>query len=347
MTSPIDNPGDPEAMAERSLTRYADLISRLLGSLAGLAAIMYLLGFIITNSYLLQYGFFTFQLLQARYIASGFIFIVLSLVILAEPLYESQIISHLLAAKKPISSRRYVMNSIIAWLWLVFVILAFSVFVCVIPASALAGSFGSVSQAQVAILGATDKAIQLFLRLLVWSSLVFLAFKWITWYLIARVIGRPAVKRRSGRLGPSFATFTAMVGFPWLILTLVYFGVAIYPLIPAAFGGGEPMRIRLVGEAAKMQQVQLMGIAASPSQLSPQGFISEPVWLLDQSEKQYFILVRTPAGGQEAVVVDKDMIQGAIFPAAISPSTVASSTVQPLPTLTSTSAPTPQSTASP
>lgn len=136
--------------------------------------------------------------------------------------------------------------------------------------------------------------------------------------MLSRVVSRKPLGR--DLLGiPNRFSLIGIILLSFVIAIRTY-ASEIYPTITPALGG-DIVKIQLVAEKAKVETLgQLVPIGKKSNKTN---FTSAPLWLLDQSDKNYFILVcdnsncdTPPKPGNtsvHAVQLDKGLIQGVIY----------------------------------
>lgn len=317
---------EQESSPAFSLQSILEYGSRLLGLFVGVAGFAYTLGFIITNSSLLEYGLSTFELFQTRYIASGLLFMILILVFLAESLYDLTVLSRLRYLGEHISWVRVTRNAVVSWLWLVFMVLVFSMLMSIFPATGAVKPFGLANDqiAAQSLALASDRALDLFQRMLVWATMLFLAFKWSVYEIIGAAWIGTALRTGHRRLRSSVITFPAIIGFPLVVFIIVYYSIGVYPSIPQSFGGGAPLPAYLIVQEEEASVLRALGVGATPSTsmaanpgVKP-AYTSQQVLLLDQSGETLLLAVPGSLGVLEAVSIDKGMVVGIKYPAPVS-----------------------------
>lgn len=307
------NRQDEQQGLRSTLSSYLDSVTKLLGAIAGFSAIAYTLGFAITSTYLLQFGFFEFEIIKARYVASGLVFIVLNCAVLAEPVYDLTRLLRLGSANDKISVSKFVKNSVVSLFWVAFVVFVFSTFVSLFLGVAPANPLSNVPLTQSTVLAAFDRALFLFWRLLAWSVILFIGAKATSWYLVKICVApHRHDERRGPALQPSFITFPLLFGLPWLVFTVVYYSVTVYPAIPPSFGGGAPVEARLLVNTKDADYFDSLGILDSASKQG-EAIATEPIFLVHRTEKQYLILVDRPTHVLEAMALDEKLVRALIY----------------------------------
>ena len=141
---------------------------------------------------------------------------------------------------------------------------------------------------------------------------------------------------------PPYAMFTG------IIIIAALYATILYPFLPVAMGGGRPIPIQLISEPEKTQIVE---------KIIPLGAdgVSESLFLLDQSESSYFVLLPIDQFNSEVIPleVNKELFIGLLHPSNIpvasiitptpteTPMPTISPTETPIPTLATTSTPSP------
>ena len=293
-----------------------EIFTKLIGLIAGLVAVAYVFGFVVTNTYLLQYGFFTLELFQAKYVASGSLFLLLNLVILAEPIYDFTVLVRLRLANKRISTLRFVQNGVVAWLWCMFAIFAFSTLVSMSSMTLVKTPFGAPSIPVTAdsIDLASEKTLILFSNLLLWSALVFLLFKAAVLQIVSRKSAIYVTQEKKPMFKLSLITFPIIGGFPWVVLTIVLFSVLVYPLVPPSFGGGAPLQVQLLADEDARDHFELLGIIDKTSKTKEHALLSRLVYLVDETSGQYFLLTEDSIGSVSSIALDRDLVKGVVYP---------------------------------
>ena len=92
----------PQAVAglgktPEQLKEWLDMLKSAAGLVAGLATVFYFFGFIVTSTRLLNYGISDFSLLQARYVATGILFVSLAALSIYPAYFSAQVFARWLA----------------------------------------------------------------------------------------------------------------------------------------------------------------------------------------------------------------------------------------------------------
>lgn len=318
--------------------------------LGSVGAISYAAGFIIVRTYLLQYGISDLSLLAPRYVSVGLFFFIITGLILVPAYFAEYNIPQEIRLGHAILLRSIVKNleslnpkivlatltqpltvvliqvkqfeSIkrIRWveIYTAVVTLAFlsHIFLLLISApswqsQALFDTLFTPSK----VVAVGDQFSQRLQSLLLgWYIPVCLAS-----FLLSRVVSRKPLGRDLLGIPNRFSLIGIIVLF--FVIAIRTYASEIYPTITPALGGGDIVKIQLVAEKAKVETLgQLVPIGKKSPKTS---FTSAPLWLLDQSDKNYFILVcdngncdTPPKPGDtsvHAVQLDKGLIQGVIY----------------------------------
>jgi len=262
---------------------YLEKAKEIASTFAGIAAIAYALGFLITNVYLnMVYGIYDFALIKARYISTGFTFLLLCFMAAVWAFLLLQIAN---TETKSLGSR-FKKWSFVFFVWL------------------LTSSFSSLSLKTLLVIveGFRWQAMyELPVTFWFWWAIPYFALH--IWFL-----RRGGLKRSGVPIPVSSGVFTGLV-----VLAAIY-GRFYYPLLPFSLGGGMPISIQMVADEERVQMVQ---------QLVPieRENITETVYLIEQSEKFYFALVGSMKSNSlvRPVEIDKSLIIGIIHPVDVPP----------------------------
>lgn len=247
----------------------------LLGALSGFVAIIYSIGFLITNIFLLsEYDIYDFSLIKARYVYVGVIFSMFLFISfwIAYFIYNNQ--GKILPEK--------VQKNF------------FVVFIYVVVSSIFLGmSIGAFVKSLLIPLASFDRAGLAFtaIQMRIWMVVAILACYYVIWLLKSDFL-------KSNNAFPiPYSLFTAI-----LIVGILY-ARWVYPFMPFALGGGTPIVIKLIIESEKTNNL---------SQIIPleSGNITNTLYLIDQSELSYFVLVpsRSEQDMMYPVEIKKDLI---------------------------------------
>jgi hypothetical protein len=266
---------------EQSQTKYflAENWKDLLGALSGLAAIIYGIGFLITNIFLLsEYDIYDFSILKARYIYVGAVFSMFLFISFwtADLIYNNQ--DKIL----PTKLQKYFI---------------FKIIYVVVSSIFLGMAAGGLVKSLLIPLASFDRAGLGFtaIQMRIWMVLAILACYYVIWLLKSDFL-------KSNNAFPiPYSLFTAI-----LIVSILYARL-VYPFMPFSLGGGTPIVIKLVIVDEKIDQVnQIIPIES--------GNTTSTLYLVDQSELSYFILVPNNSAQNlmYPVEIKKDLVLGIV-----------------------------------
>lgn len=247
----------------------------LLGMLSGFIAIIYGIGFLITNIFLLsEYSIYDFALIRARYIYVGAVFSVFLFVSfwLAHFIYNNQ---------QKILSERLRKNPLIG---LIYVLLS---------STFLGMSAGALVKSLLIPLSSFDRAGLAFtaIQMRIWMILAILVCYYVIWLLRSDFL-----KSRNAFPIP-YSLFTG------ILITSIFYARWVYPFMPFALGGGTPIVIKLVIQKDKANDFSQVIPLESEN-------VTDALYLIDQSESSYFVLI--PSNSQRdmmhPVEIKKDLV---------------------------------------
>lgn len=284
----------PQAEATISLAQLQEFIGifgRLFALFAGVATVLYALGFVIVNTNLQRYGVYEFRLVQVQFITAGlsYLFYLALLVLIAifvhglvERGYE-ELVRPLFSReeeRKPsltgcfpnllASGGRFISRGIIIVPAVIVLLLLFSDLY--------------LGESRVSIRFADFKAAFTW----AWATLT------LTWlyvlFIRPRIVNRVTTSGRmeispTGRLAlETLALFIALM--PALFL----YGSNVYHRLPPAIGGGSPMIVEFVVDEEDAQE-RLRALGIDTDELG----LTEKMKLLAQSESRYIVLTHERA----------------------------------------------------
>ncbi|MCB8918173.1 MAG: hypothetical protein H6666_09615 [Ardenticatenaceae bacterium] len=251
----------------------------LVGALSGFVAIIYGIGFLITSiSLLSEYDIYDFSLIKARYVYVGAIFLMFLFICfwIAYFIYGNQ--NRILPEKvhkNPVVVIIYVVVASV----LSSMIVGSSVKSLLIPLA----SFDRVGLAFTAI------------QMRIWMVSAILACYYVIWSVKSDFL------KTNNSFPIPYSLFTA------ILFTIIFYAREVYPFMPFALGGGAPIAIKLVIDSERVDNLS----EAVPSGL---GNITSTLYLIDQSELSYFVLV--PSKSTQEVVnpveIKKDLVLGIV-----------------------------------
>jgi hypothetical protein len=249
-----------------------DFGGRIIAVLSAVVSVAYAIGFVITNIHLLtKYGIYDFEIVKTRYILTGFFFLIL--------IYIIFVISLGILKVTEVASK-------ISYKILIGVLVSifFAGFVGTFMKSITAWVMGSYSELGI---------LSTFIR--IWSLLAIFA-------IIAVVIfvRGGGWKKQGINIPVPYSIFTSV------FLLVGAYSQLVYPVLPIALGGGDPVPVQLVVEDKSVKFVS----AAIPFS---DDIKTEIVYLIDQSSSSYFVLVpfSDKIHGQ-AVEIRKDQVVSVI-----------------------------------
>lgn len=326
---------EPE-MPIKQVKGWLDPWKELATTIVGLAGILYAIGFVLTNIYLLRYGISDFSLLKARYVATGALFVTIATLSIYPMYYVSMFVLEWLIQRKswlfslepeqplaitmarqkllelatpinwldelldliPVTYRPY-----LVWLGLLLIFL-FTNLVSVIV-------YTFVSQP--AWLLQRDFSIQVLLQAMETN------YRSATgWYLACAIFGIIlAITVRGIRIGgrllkiPNYFWSAAglLIALLWMIPT---YAQQIHPNIASAFGGGSTVTVQLVADDKSAPTLAQIVPLESPQ--TDKATKTIPLKLLDENDKVFILILVDSSSQQErAVRVSKDLVKGVLF----------------------------------
>ena len=279
---PEDIPQDPgskaEVLRQDAISLYAGKVKEVTGTFAGVTGISYALGFLITNIHLnAKYGIYDFTLIKARYIYTGFTFLLLCLMAVIGSFLLLQIAD--LEAK---SFRSYVAKiGRLLFTWL----MTSSIF-----SLSLKGLLAIVESGRL-------EAMREF-PITFWFWLAIPSFAFQIWF-----VRRGGPKSFDIPMPISSSVFTSVV-----FLAAIY-GLFHYQLLPFSLGGGMPIPIQMVADEGKIRLLQQLIPIENEN-------VTEIVYLVEQSDTSYFVLVGSANSDSfvRPVEVSKSLIIGIMHP---------------------------------
>lgn len=251
----------------------------IIGALSGFVAIIYGAGFLITNIFLLsEYEIYDFALIKARYVYVGAIYSMFLFI----AFWTASLIYNNKDKVFPPNIQKYL---IVRVLYTILAPVALGITVGTFVKSLLIplASFNDVGLAFTAI------------QMRIWMVLAIWAFYYVIWLL------RSGFSKLGNAFPIPYSLFTAV-----LIISIIY-ARWVYPFLPFALGGGIPTTVRFVIDDEKATQLSQTIPINSEN-------ISDIVYLIDQSEFSYFILVPNTSSENlvHPVEIKKELILGII-----------------------------------
>jgi MFS family permease len=247
----------------------------LIGSLSGFVAIIYSIGFLITNIFLLStYEIYDFSLIKARYIYVGAIFSMFLFISfwLAFFIYNN---------RRKILPEKAQNNLPIVFIYVVVM----SIF--------LGMSVGSFIKSLIILLASFDRSGVAFtaIQMRIWMVIAIWACCFVIWLL------------KSDFLKSKYAFPIPYSLFTAILIVGIFYARWVYPFMPFALGGGTPIAVKFIIENEKMDSL-------SQSIPFESNNITDTLYLIDQSELSYFVLVPSESekGTVYPVEIKKDLI---------------------------------------
>jgi hypothetical protein len=267
-----DNYLETQSVEQYPYSQLLDYSGKVIAMLSAVVSAAYATGFVITNIHLLtKYGIYDFELIKTRYILTGFFFLILTYIIIV---FSFAVLKIAESAKKTVSK---IMLGAIATLAL---------------ASFVGGSIKGITMwlfgnySEIAI-------VSTFIR--IWSLLAIVAT-----IVVIIFIRRGGWKKQGINIPIPYSVFTST------LLIAGAYSQLVYPVMPIALGGGDPVPVQLVVEE---ENVRFLRAALPFADYTK----TEMVYLIDQGSLSYFVLVPFSDGihGQ-AVEIRKDYIVSVI-----------------------------------
>lgn len=266
-------------------------------------ALLFALGLIITNTYLLQFGLSEFGLLRARFVLTGLLAVIPTMVNLA-CLVIAYLVTRDVNRHFTRKSQQFKNSAAVLILILVGIVLPIVILGVVyrkadftdrrILDALLIWSIGFLPILPFFLL-AIDRLVNAFRRR---QAGVF--------EIETELLETPA--RKSTSLPVVLSTFFVAIGL--LIAGLIYlelFVRHIYPDVPEQFGGGQPHVVLLLFRTDSLTAMEQMHIPIQPG-----SNLSEPLTLLWHGNSG--MLVRVPYQGEETVIlIDDGLISAIVF----------------------------------
>ncbi len=240
-----------------------------------LGGVCYFIGYLIMNFYLSRYGVHYASLVQARYFTTGFLYLLMSLLVAVGP-----ITIWLIVRIGKYSKTQCVFLGIVSLLLSGCTVWALGYFLINFPYIPYGNPY-------------RPAGVRLFSFYLGFSGSQLLL-----WLPIALIIGfqkfsplHRAEQKGAGRSGLAFsgmAAQSAIMSFAIvlvLILSIYSYAIQSYSQIPATFGGGAPKKVQLILSDPA---------AVSGLSITTGGQLSEPLILIDQTDRM--LLVQDIAG---------------------------------------------------
>ncbi|MBA2596975.1 MAG: hypothetical protein H0V00_10175 [Chloroflexia bacterium] len=276
-SEPSASSGPPAGAPPRAASMPLEMLVK---SLAAIAAIFYVLGFLTTNSYLYLLGVSDFSLLRTRFILTGVLTFMPIVLALVGGIYAAvDVYAH--NDEGPLSTRAYVW--VLADIALPFA-LYFALFYLVADNDAM------TSARDAALLSVVCAVIVL----AVLSSLALYRTS------ERRPLSHLARRRQpfnydrfSARFGVPDALVESMIfavgGFLLMLAYIALFGQYFYPTIPEQLGGGRPRIAQVLIAADAVPAVRELGL-----EITEEAPLSAPLELLWEGEETYVIRLPHP-----------------------------------------------------
>ncbi|MFH7025208.1 MAG: hypothetical protein ACHBN1_07345 [Heteroscytonema crispum UTEX LB 1556] len=334
---------------------FLSSIENIIKTIAGIGIIFYILGFIIVQTYLNKWGINDLNLLYSRYISVGLyysFFLVsfsticfIAVLILVYIIYKSfqitqfiiRIYKRGLSNRTATKHRAAVISLIILTLILLLIIaLIFPVlkfaFNCLIRLIYGEEYFlANIEDLKSFI--PTNRYVQeisvfqnwIYKTIYIWVLvIVCLAARYIILKILFPRISFKKINLDS-KIVTSFILFITLILFTFSLLRNAQeYSLRLYPLIDRAVGGGKAVTVQLITEITDENKLTTLDRILSPESKSQTKII--PVCLLDQSDKNYFLLVpinnkqlpkkciisysKETVNNLKAIQVDKSLVKG-------------------------------------
>jgi hypothetical protein len=267
--------------------RYGKRIVSLFGALAGAIGVFHVIGFVIVNVNLLNYGVFEVALPQVGYVAPGVSFVVLVIIMsLTSILLFSLSVRVLTRLGGPLNKTHIpeIIGGLIGF--------------ALIGLAAITLSYGLWSlrgfSREVAIFCG---AIGVFALVLIFAEDLPMINVVAHRYLKIEAASTEGVWQRLEDRLKSPAFLIAVLIF--MFVFAVSYGQSVYDKVPAVFGGGLPTIVRFYGPDVK--KLESIGVHTEPGQAD----LTERVSLIAQSADRYIVLV-----DRRAISFDQKFVQG-------------------------------------
>lgn len=312
--------------SENGQSEMQDQIKEVISFLGGIGAISYAAGFIVVTTNLLQYGISDLNLLNARYVSAGFFFIFLLGLTMVPAINLIYFTSHIMGHKlenppikyplvnvpsSPVpTSCKESIDSILKLLLSTLLALIAPLIVIIITSTKTwlqAISLSSILSLLSFISMLLSSISPLFsILLLRWFAPIF-----VTGFLLYLIIHPISNENWISNIPNSLWLIGGVV--LCLLVAINSYAFVIYPSISPAMGGGDAVDVSLVFDNDSVQMMkQLVPLETNSNSATV------PLRLLDESDKDYFLLV-TDGGinasnvSFHAVKIDKSLVKGVTY----------------------------------
>lgn len=281
-----------------NIEKITKTISSVSASLVGLSFVFYAIGFVIVNLYLMSLGTRKFDLLNPAYFSAGIMFVAVNFVSIALSVWFTYL-GYLQLKKYSADTDKFITYSSkpngTNILLITSIVLSGFVFVVV-------WLFVS-SSSQFLNLDFQHKVSQIgyIIQLSIFSASISVIIQYIVETReigVSEVLSTPALFKKF-RMWTSIAILL-MIYLPFnLVIT---WGQSLYPQISPAFGGGQPITIKLVAkDDVSEKSLKAIGIVFTNG-------VSEPIKLIDDDESAILI-----SYNGNAVKISKELLSNIIY----------------------------------
>lgn len=246
----------PPGLAE-SLSRLAQVAGLAVGG-------AYVLGYLIVNMYLANFGLGNLELVQARFLATGALYLALTALVLSGSVAGWHALQHPApgagALPRPVQ---------------VVIVLAADLALTAVVIWAAGQILTGAGREAPWAYPLAERRVNLWAGLA--ASQVALAFPLVLGWALRRGLSRAPAGRGwlgYGLLGSSLAAVC-------LAISLFVFAVFVYPAASPAFGGGAPVRVQLLLKQPAAAEALGLGTSAG---------LTEPLTLIDESDGKLLVL---------------------------------------------------------
>jgi hypothetical protein len=266
-------PKDKETSPQRSGTTLStwretvELLSKATFAIVGLA---FMVGLLITNIYVREYGLTYLGFLRTEYVMVGFLclallalsYFVVSVVVNRFEEFRTEIQKQSSSTKD--LAKRLVINVFVA------------LYLCLVPVVALSFLTGGLSGGKL-----FKGQWKSFGMLMVFAFVFHLCWKEISQW-------KKQISQRNTNFDPYIGGLYLLGSLFLAIAFLLYYATALYPTLQPAFGGGKSLRVSFVVKADQLEAIEPTGLKLS------HGRVTEPVDVIFEAPD--FFLIRTPDG---------------------------------------------------
>lgn len=272
---------------------FVEDFRKFIGIIGSIGGFCYVIGFMIVNIYLGQYGVHDLALIKPQYFAAGLLYLVLSALIGVSPLVSVSLLRDLRDKGLPIKTRHIV----------IFIGANLLVLATVIWLTGIFLTGAEPAQFSVVPVQARQAFIWLFLpasQLTLWIPLV---LGWGVWSIFQKRAARIANPDHSlTRLRTLMLSAFAVLGVVCIVISFFIFAVWVFPHVSAILGGAAPVNVRLL--------LSDEGVAVFHSlPVKIQDRSTEPLILIDQTGDHVLLLY----GSSPVIELSSRAITGIIY----------------------------------